>query len=674
MARVIESEARIIARDATGNTFEAVAGKVNKLSAAMKNVGNSSVGMVGNVAQGMAKVDSMIGKLAKSLVAANIAHKMVSIADGVSKTFAQFDDLVRYQRAIAGLTVEMQKPFIDQAVKGGATTKYNDIQWIEAQNSLIGRGINKDFVRPIVEAAANYGQAMNTDLTQAATAVEGVLFSTGKHLETMADALAAAHRAVDVMVKLAKIGGLSNEDITEGIKYAGLSGSTAGLSDESIGAMLALMHRSNIAGNEGGVAIRAVAGRLVSPTKKGVEALASMGIDYNSYVHGATLSAGSFQNFMALRFGQKLGGAMARNIGKLFEDPEVTGSGAEFTTKVFDATKGLLTGGKHGKVTAQDSEKLAKSIRDYYKLTAAGVDSEGLLRAIIAAHPTLGQVNAFVGEKQGGRAIAFMRDLALYDDYVKKLREAPEGFAKSIADERMGGYAGALARQQGTYMNVETALGRDWEKEATSVLNTVASLQQGFAEMDREERKAVTAVTAVTASLVTLGTVLKTLEAFGLTFAGTVAGVMSRLTALGLPLALSGDTPAGAAKSDKWGLPDGWDYTFKAKPGFGFSPGSTEGPHFGYKTSTWLPSWLSGGDPVSEFSPLRTRPATEQEISGKVDINTKVDVHLDSTLLRAEVQTVVDRSINAFKASGATSTGTTGPVGRSMPESGAAPQ
>jgi hypothetical protein len=668
MPRVIEAEARITGKDLTGNTFTAIEGKVNKMSAAMKNVGSSSLQMVSGVTQGMAKVDSVIGKLAKSLVAANIAHKMTSIAEGVSKTFAQFDDLVRYQRAIAGMTQAQQKPFIDQAVRGGGSTKYNDIQWIEAQNSLLGRGVNKEFVRPIVEAASQYGQAMNTDLVSAATAVEGALFSTGKHLETFSEAIQVSTHAVDFMVKLAKIGGLNNEDITQAIKYGGLSGSTAGLSDETLGAMWALMHRSNIGGAEAGVATRALAGRLVAPTKKGVEALASMGIDYNQYVHGAVMSPSSFGNFMALRFGQKLGAGMSQRVGKVFEDPEVTGNAAEFTTKVFDVVKGSFAGGKKG-MKAQDSEKLTKAIRDYYKISSGGVDSEGLLRAIIAAHPTLGQVNAFAGEKQGGRLIAVMRDLALFEEKYRQLKEAPEGFAKSIADERMAGYAGAKTRAEGSYMNAETAIGRAWENEMTSFMNAVAHLEQGFAELDNESIRAATGVAGITTALVSLGTVLKTLEAFGVTIAGTLATLVSRMTALGMPLALSGDTMKTTAEPKRV-TPEGWDYTFKSKGGFSFSPGTTDGGRFSYKSSTWLPSWLSGTDPESKFTPTPVRPATEAEITGHIDVNSKVDIHLDTNMFRAQVLSTVKSEISNLRSRGDLSTGTSGPVGPSMPEVG----
>lgn len=32
-----------------------------------------------------------------------------------------------------GITDEEQKPLVDQAIHGGATSKYNDIQWLHGQ-------------------------------------------------------------------------------------------------------------------------------------------------------------------------------------------------------------------------------------------------------------------------------------------------------------------------------------------------------------------------------------------------------------------------------------------------------------------------------------------------------------------------------------------------------------
>lgn len=648
MAVSIEAQAIITAKDQTGPAFEQVTAKLNKLAQAARSVASAPVQSLTQAARVADRIDHIAGRVGGALLGGYAAAKVAQVGASVVATYQKFDDLVRYQRAILGITPEQQKPLIDQAIRMGGNSRYNDLQVIEAQLSLAQRGVKLEFVQPIVEAAKEYGQAMNADLPEAAKTIEGILFSTGKAFADVNSALATAHRVANQAVKLAKIGGFDDEDVQQFFKYAGLAGSTAGLSDETIGTMGALMRRSNIRGDEGGVAVRAVAGRLVAPTKKGLDALAAMGIDYNKYTSlPGGLSADNVGSFMSQRFGHKLSAHGQAAVAAILSNPEIVGNRDEFMRRMFEALSPGFGLGKHGKMRPQDSRELTKAISDYYKYSVGKVDSEGLLRRIIAAHPTLGQINALFGDKQGARIMAFMHDLEKFEEYYEKLKGAPDDFAKKIGDERMGGASGAMQRAHGSYLNLETALGRAWDPEITGFFNAIARLEQAFVELSGGAQREISTVVAATAAFAGVGGALKAME-LGLS---VTAAALSRVLQ---PLAIFAGLIEAAKLSKDYGGPDFWkkvdDFTgadrWKGWPLYG-------GPASG---------------PSSDVSLSPTGAAARSaEVKGSADLNVSVQVEPSSSFI-SQIISAIRNEINVFGGGEGHGVGTAGSTGRSMPE------
>lgn len=435
---------------------------------------------------------------AAGLAAERWAHRAAHSVGRVVETYRDFDDKRRYQKAILGLTDDQQQPFVDQALRMGAHTPFNDIQVLEAQLDLAQRGVNKDFIRPIVEMASDYAQAMGSQLPEAAKTIEGILFSTGKHMGDMGSALKEAQRAVDFSVKLAKIGGLDNEDIKQFFKYGGQPGSVAGFSDPVLGAMAAMMRRSNIRGDEAGVAVRSFAANLVSPTKKGIGALQAMGIDYNSFVRTpGALSPNNLDLMTATTFGRHLTSRQKTQLGAVMADPEKIASREDFVADVTRIVGATFDKNKRGELKAADAAKIAKMAATFWQNSLASVDTEGLLRAIIAANPSLAQANAMFGSRQGGRFMSIGGKLEMFDDYVQKLDSVGPGFASHIAEERMAGFSGALTRAEGAVKNFETAIGRANDAWATRAVDLFSSVLNHVSKFDQATLLASTALTGL---------------------------------------------------------------------------------------------------------------------------------------------------------------------------------
>lgn len=533
-AKTIETKAVITAEDKTGQTFQRVvqnmrameqaaasaSRRMDSLARGMSEVGLSrarhediarrmSGSMVATAESAARTTSGSIGAVA-SVATIAAAHKTVdSVKELMRKsaeTFREYDDLVRYQRAVLGVDEKQQKPLIDQAIHLGGSTKFNDLQVLEAQNSLVQRGIKQDIVKPVIEFAANFGQAMNVDLPTAAKALESAIFSTGQNMEDAASAMKNAQRTTDLMVKTAKIGGLNADDITQLYKFGGAAGHAAGFSMETIGALGAMMSRGGIAGSESGVAIRSFSGSLVSPKPKALMAMNALGIDYNKYTTmPGGLSANNLNMALQRAFGKRLNASGLKQIQDAMDSEGVLDSKEKFTSAMVGVLgQGFGKRGKDGNLRAQDAHALAKVVGSFYQAANGAVDVEGLLRAIIAANPSAAQSNAIFTTQQGGRfQVVAQHGLSEFLNFRDQLEHTPAGFAASIGKERMGGYAGASARWAGAKMNFDTALGRSNDYWMTPVTDAAARFVQGMVEGGDKTMHMVTALGAATAALVT---------------------------------------------------------------------------------------------------------------------------------------------------------------------------
>ena len=571
MANALEARLVISAEDKTGAVVDAVARKIDGLGKSIKNVESTARALGGvtrhitateralapvtKTAKTVAATSAAVAGSAAGIMAAKVARDSVT-------TYKHFDDLVRYQRAVMGISKEDQKPLIDQALKMGATTPFNDLQVLEAQLDLAQRGVKKDLIIPIVQSASEYAQAMNAELPEAAKTIEGILFSTRKHMEDGNEALANAKKTVDFAAKLAKVGGLDNEDVKAFYKYGGAPGATAGLPDAYVGAMAALMRRSNVRGDEAGVAVRAFSGRLVAPTRQALDAYRTMGIDFNKFTSGpGQLSAENLGLSIKAKFGKGLTANQLKSLGEIMGDTEVTGSRENFVEKASDIVAQSFDRKKDGSLKAADAKAIAKAVDTFYKLSVASVNTPELLRAIIAANPTLNQANAIFGEKQGGRFTAVSGGgVKLFDETVSKLTNVSEGFAKSIGDERMGGFSGALLRAEGAIKNFETALGRANDGWLTQSLNTFSGFVNSASKMSDAQLQAATAVGGFVAAVGLAEGAMRTLALMGMVRPGGIG--LPALTRLGWA-GLAATVGTGVYQAGSW---------LSAQPGFTVDP------------------------------------------------------------------------------------------------------
>jgi hypothetical protein len=205
---------------------------------------------------------------------------------------AEFDIGVRKQRAFTDISAADQSEIlVPQAKRIGQDTQFSNLDVVKAQTkamqglpSNIGGRAKAQVAAGIMEHVKNYALVMEADLETSAEAIRSYLQTTGQDISTPAKAVAASQRATNQLVKMAKLGGMSDEDVQGYLKFAAASGTAVGLSPESMMAIAALARRGGLRGDEAGVFMRATAGKLASPTKGGLTAMNSAGIRYSDFV------------------------------------------------------------------------------------------------------------------------------------------------------------------------------------------------------------------------------------------------------------------------------------------------------------------------------------------------------------------------------------------------------
>lgn len=388
-------------------------------------------------------------------------------AGATLRTYRDYSDINAISRPVLDLSPDEQASLKSQQRDLGVKSRYSPVKIAEAQKLLGERGVAKSLIQPYVEHAINYASAMNVELPDAIKTLEAYMFSTGK-LKGVTDpekARKVMQRVTDYATHLSKISGLPDREISSFFEYGGLSGSQAGLSDETVGAIAALMKRNQISGEKAGVAMRAISAKLVSPTKKGLSALSSMGINYDDY---AKLKGGLSGENVALavqrEFGQKLAQEQIDRINAMIDDPDKTlaTNRGDFVQNVGEVVAEKFKRTKKGTLAAKDAQAISKTLGQMHGM-ASEVNAEGLLDAIAAAKATLAQLNAFFGFQQGSRAGAALSNKGELDEKRKQLAETKTGYARDIATERLNSFAGAVSRLEGSIETLQIRIAESFD-------------------------------------------------------------------------------------------------------------------------------------------------------------------------------------------------------------------
>jgi len=459
-------------------------------------------------------------KTAAGIVGIGAVHKAEHFGRHALHTYQEFDNERRFGKVVMGLTDAEQKPLVDQAIHMGATTRYNDVQVLEAQRELAARGLKKDQVMGMMPAAADLGQSMDLRLPDAVKQMEGAIFGFKKDISTLEAAKASARQTADVQVKAAKISGMTPEDISQTYKYGATPARMAGLSEHTLLAFAAISKKANMGGDEAGVAFRALAANALSPTRQAREVMLANGMDYKNYQKNPEkIDTKAFAKAVAAQYGVQLDKGTVGALNKIFTDKRMIADPSKFTPAVMDLLSDRLGGDD-----AKSKKSIAGLANRFRSASMQGVDSDRLVKDLMVAiskNPAI--ANAFFGSKQGGRIANALGDPAYFKKVLEELLHHSDGYAEKVSSARMEGFDGAVKRFRGAVTNLETKLGRAWDNDGdgkggalTWVTDKAGKLVQAMAEMDNSAVQAASGLAAVGAAVVGVKSIGLLASGFGL--------------------------------------------------------------------------------------------------------------------------------------------------------------
>jgi hypothetical protein len=390
------------------------------------------------------------------------AHRGRQIGIEAVDQAASFDYAKRYQVVAGGVSEQAQRTkLLPQALRIGQETKFTNEDIVEAQTATLQglpmKGDAKAAVAAaIVENVKNYAVMMRAPMEASAQGIRAFLQTSQKDISTEEKAVFEAKRASNLLVKMAKLGGMKDNDVQDYITYGVPTGTSAGLSDTTLAALGAAGKRSGLGGSETGVFIRAAASKLVAPTRGGLDALRAAGIDYNSFTRmPGGLSTDNLEAFSKNRFGKSFTADQKERLSDLLQDGDVIADRGEFTKQVSEIVQEGFAKNKKGKTSAQDARNIAKMIGDFHKLSVESVDSEGLLDAILS-NPKMTQAlrNAFFTDKHGGKASVLSSQYEQFSkdrEELKNLQTHDPNFAANAAKYMSEGLGGTIDNLKGSW-------------------------------------------------------------------------------------------------------------------------------------------------------------------------------------------------------------------------------
>ncbi|ACL55610.1 phage tail tape measure protein [Methylobacterium nodulans] len=486
------------------------------------------------------------------------AHRGKAIGLQAVQSAASMDYATRYQHVATDVSEEDQRRLlIPQAKRIGQETKFSNEDIVHAQTATMQGLPFKDPAlkarvgEALVDQARHYAVIMQSDMTRASEGIRSFLQNTNKDISTPEKSLAEAQRGTNLIVKMAKLGGMSDEDAQQFIKFGFPTGTQAGLSDVTLAALGASGRRAGLRGDELGVFARAMASKLVAPTSKGLDALTAAGIHYNRYTTmPGGLNVDNLEAFSKRRFGKGFTEDQRTRLADLLENSEVVGERDEFTKQVSAIVAEGFGKGKSGKTKAQDVQKIAKMVGDFHKLSVESVDTEGLLRAIFSnPKMTAALLNAFFTDKHGGKAGMIAPKMAQFNQDVEELKKIGEDplFAERKSKYMTQGLGGSIDNLKGSFETMVLSIGQANEGLIRFAADGLAKGTDLFSNLSQTQQQILSLVgggAAVAGGVWGTATLMKNLLGFGAS-AQALTGSAGLLSKSALELSAAAATLGG---------------------------------------------------------------------------------------------------------------------------------
>lgn len=435
-------------------------------------------------------------------------YKVKQFGVNAIEAASDMDKATRYQRVATDVTEAMQRRLLlPQAKRIGQDTEFSNKDIVEAQTATMqslpvkDADLKAEIGAAIIERVRDYAQVMTAGMTTSAEGLRSFLQTTNKDISTKEKAVAEATRGTNLLIKMAKLGGMNDEDVQAAVKRGFPTGTQANLSDTTLGAIAIGARRGGLRGDEIGTFQRTMASKLIAPTQKGREALIAAGINIDDFTKmPGGLSTETLESFQKNRFGKTFSASQRERIADIIEGEDGLPSREDFTAKVSAIVAESFEKKKGGQTKAQDAQKIAKMVGDFYKLSVESTDTEGLLMAILT-NPKMGPAlrNAFFTDKHGGKVgmVAGKMDQFAQDRAdLEHVTQDPE-FSQRKAAEITGGLYGSLNQLKGAVETLTLSFGEANSNIAKASFDKLSGVAEALTALPDPAKQAATALAAV---------------------------------------------------------------------------------------------------------------------------------------------------------------------------------
>ena len=671
MPRILEAEAVIRARDATGGVFERVADRIKAMTAASRAVsGTSSV--LANVGS---KIDEIGDKAAATgrKMATGITLPTALAARSLYQNIHEFELASNKLKAFGNLNEDELKRARRLASEIGTDYAFGPVGVIKGMVEQIKAGFEPRHLQAIQKPLLDFATLAEIDVPQASELAIFALAGFGKMYDKTGKMLGDAalnknlRELVDLFAILNKVAPGNIRQISETFKYSSAAASQLNISPEQLGAFTAVLNQAGILGPEAGVALRSMMVRFLKPTKGALQALSTTGMRLSDYVQ---VNPDRLKHENVLSAVETLTGTLSKEQRAFFQKGYAglnNLDGDDFRKGLIDLVTETGTGRlgkKVGNKTLTDADVAGDLVSRIIGSAVEKIDVMSFLKDASAKAPNFAAFMAqFMDQRQAVRLanLDSARVTHMLTEMEKELaaaRERGTSASREMAALINSGVIEQENRLRGAYQNLIVAAGDSGVTDAAA--KTFEALSGGLraiADVNPDILKFSTYAVAIAAAA---GPVM---WVFG-KLAGLV-GLIAKLGGAALPAAAN---PIGAGVLLGAGAIGTLHDATKEYAGQSIKE-RLEKQRGGSVNDALRRAYNEERERLG--IPTIAEPP-KAELSGSADISTTIKVEPTPDFW-TRIEQKINNAINGLRINGAPPTGTAGSTGTSMPEAGPMP-
>jgi TP901 family phage tail tape measure protein len=676
MARIIEAEARITARDMTGATFDHVASKIRHITRAAQQVGATSA-VLTSMGRHVEKAGEVMARTGRRMTL-GVTLPTVMAARSAGHVIHNYALAANKLKAFGDLNEAEVKRAKALAQQYGSQYAFGPVGVLQGTVEEIKAGFKPEQLAAIQQPLLDFATLAEIDLPRAAELAMTSLAGFDKTVDKTGKLLSGAQLSknlremVDLFAILNKVAPGSIGEIADTFKYTAPGAAKLGISPVQLGAFTTVLAQAGIVGQRAGIALRGMMVRFIRPSPRALASLSAAGLNIGDYVktNPALLKPEAILSAVENVVGTAPPAARARFLKSLAGLQGLSGE---------DYAKGLTGVLRSAGGGLKDADQAAKLAQRIIGTAVEKIDVRKFFEDVFSKSPNPAALLAqfmpqrFALTLANLNAVKTARMLADIEKELADARERQTSVSREQAATINSGLVEAENKLRGAWQNLIVSLGDSGVVDsATKFMNALASGARSLAQVNPKALEygtyAILGLAALGPVLLALGNLLK--------IAGPILRATGKGAALGRGLGAGGmglGTGLAVLETMKKDAETGHHLRSGLRSLFGLPDPKEPAP------------WQPGGawDHVSAIDDAALHPKhwTVDDIrrrlggggapalSGHADLSTTIKVEPSPDFL-TRIEQTISNAISGLHINNTPPQGTSGSTGPAMQEAG----